>query len=276
MPNFQFHLRQLRLAAKLGATLHDRLTLIRFCYSGRLRLPRSKDVVHVVQLRIGRRVVPWRLRDNDSDVGTVIAIVGSREYTVAGLSPAQVTRIIDLGGNIGASVLYFSQAYPNAEIVVVEPEPKNLELLEANLANVESRIHLFKEAVGATPGIGRFRVTDWSGGHSLETDVALPDSRTLERSIDVDVTTIEAIMARLQWDKVDLVKMDIEGGEVAVFRPDSAWPRHVRAVVGEYHGEAALAALRHAAKHQGFEFRVDPIRPLFCAVKPESVPLQVT
>ena len=56
--------------------------------------------------------------------------------------------IIDCGANIGLSVIYLKNLYPDAEIVAFEPDEQNFQLLQKNIAsfgfkNVEAR----KEAV---------------------------------------------------------------------------------------------------------------------------------
>jgi hypothetical protein len=42
--------------------------------------------------------------------------------------------IIDCGGNIGMATLYFKKLYPNANILVFEPEPHSFDILQKNIA----------------------------------------------------------------------------------------------------------------------------------------------
>ena len=53
--------------------------------------------------------------------------------------------------------------------------------------------------------------------------------------IDVDCVTVPEIMQRVGWDYIDLLKVDIEGGEVALFKDASQWIGKVGVIVGELH-----------------------------------------
>src|SRR4051794_24416776 len=48
-------------------------------------------------------------------------------------SEESAPRILDLGGNIGMSVIYFKDLYPAATIVALEPDPAIFPYLEENL-----------------------------------------------------------------------------------------------------------------------------------------------
>lgn len=54
-----------------------------------------------------------------------------RGYEVAGLGDAPV--ILDCGGNIGLSVIWFKQRYPRARITVFEADPQTADLLDENV-----------------------------------------------------------------------------------------------------------------------------------------------
>lgn len=45
--------------------------------------------------------------------------------------------ILDLGGNIGLSALWFAKQFPKARIFVLEPDAGNVKLLKQNLAGCD-------------------------------------------------------------------------------------------------------------------------------------------
>ena len=52
--------------------------------------------------------------------------------------PSESKRLIlDLGSNIGISALYFSLTIPNAEIILVEPYHRNMEIAKRNTKNCD-------------------------------------------------------------------------------------------------------------------------------------------
>ena len=56
--------------------------------------------------------------------------------------------IIDCGANIGISVIYFKQFYPDSTVIAFEPDSSNFELLEKNVSAFQfSGVSLFKKAV---------------------------------------------------------------------------------------------------------------------------------
>src|SRR4051812_17376934 len=46
--------------------------------------------------------------------------------------------ILDIGSNIGASILYFHQRFPAARIIGFEPHPETFAILQKNVAGLES------------------------------------------------------------------------------------------------------------------------------------------
>ena len=62
-------------------------------------------------------------------------------------------RIIDCGGNIGMSVLYFKWLYPDAKITVFEPSPSTVKILRNNIErNALKDVEVVNEALGEKVG----------------------------------------------------------------------------------------------------------------------------
>jgi len=144
--------------------------------------------------------------------------------------------IIDAGANVGYTAVWFAERYPKAQVIAIEPDTENFEILCANVAH-ESRIIPMLAAV--TPkGAPRQRVVFGSeqghpaGFRTLDID----DSAEAGEDTDaVDAVDIASLMERFDIEHLDLLKMDIEGAERAVFDDCADWIDRVEAIIVEVH-----------------------------------------
>lgn len=130
---------------------------------------------------------------------------------------------VDVGASLGQYTREASLAMRRGRIVAVEADPVRFERLKENCA-VWSRetgvqITAIHAAVTSKNGPVRFFVTgsDVSGGlarHGLEHLNNVTRSRVKWQEITVNGMTLESL---LQDDVPDLVKVDIEGGELGLF-----------------------------------------------------------
>jgi FkbM family methyltransferase len=160
--------------------------------------------------------------------------------------------IVDLGSNIGATVVYFRLKYPEASIVAVEPDPLAFEKLRRNTAGFDG-IELRNVAVAAEPGEVTLYRHDQSWGSSMFEwwQGATP--------VSVQAQSLDGLIAELGLERIDLLKIDIEGAEFQVL-PACTELHRVQAIVGEIHAflsdepvEQLLACL------EGFDVRVPPL-----------------
>lgn len=85
------------------------------------------------------------------DWETAYEVFFQRAYAFpANLEPGTVQRVIDLGGNVGYSCLFFARLCPNAVILTFEPHPVHAALLREHvrLNSLADRIHLVEAAAG--------------------------------------------------------------------------------------------------------------------------------
>src|SRR6185437_5675225 len=66
------------------------------------------------------------------------------------IAPRSVHRIVDVGANVGYTVLYWAEHFPGAHIEAFEPHPEHLNLLAQNvhLNNLEQRVTVRPVAAG--------------------------------------------------------------------------------------------------------------------------------
>jgi FkbM family methyltransferase len=142
--------------------------------------------------------------------------------------PSAPRSILDLGSNIGASILFFARQYPDAAITGVEASRGLFDLLRANVGDLPN-VTLRHAAVAAQPGPVVFYegLTSWEG--STRSSGTAPEHNSY---------TVEGIPLDDLLGGVDLVKLDIEGGEFDVL-PASRLLSSVPVMLGEIHAPAS-------------------------------------
>lgn len=130
---------------------------------------------------------------------------------------------VDVGANIGLFTLLMAwQTGPTGQVVSYECEPRNFEVLRENVAmNYASWVELHDAAVGDHAGqIALHRTSRFRGNAST---VPHDDRYTeLFRGLDT-VDVVEVPLVSLddsigRFERIDLVKVDVEGAELQVLR----------------------------------------------------------
>jgi FkbM family methyltransferase len=208
-----------------------------------VRIPALRGRVMSVSLSTG----PFFFSDR-SELVALSEVHVEGEY--AANLPADPRVIVDLGANAGQASRYFRGLFPDALIVAVEPDPGTFEKLRRNVAG-DPRIRVRQAAITTANGdvvLEQFDAASWASRISHS-----------GAGITVPGITLDQLFHEEGLDRVDLMKVDIEGLEVAVLGTSSAASR-VEAVVGELHGyvdmpEAeALAAMRNGGHFSRAEF----------------------
>lgn len=138
--------------------------------------------------------------------------------------------ILDFGANIGMSVLYFYESYPNANIYGFEADPRIFGYLEKNIASFsrnDGRIKLYNKAVWTEETELTFS-SDGSDGGRISDKAA---AKTRVQAVDV-----RKIME--EHDHIDFLKIDIEGSERNVVPALGDYFKKVDKLFLEYHSEA--------------------------------------
>lgn len=158
--------------------------------------------------------------------------------------PAEPRTILDIGANIGFTSLYFARKYPAATMACVEPVPENVSLLNANLRSnaIAARVCAKAISVDDQPLIMQRAEKDY--GHKVQ---GIPYGKQLNgETLRVDSISIPSLMRDLGWERIGLLKIDVEGYEGILLRQNNQWLQKVDAVCIEIHegfGEEDLRAL---------------------------------
>jgi FkbM family methyltransferase len=163
-----------------------------------------------------------------------------KKEVMEGPLPKDARFIVDAGAYIGDSAALFLSRYPQAQCLVLEPGQAHA-WAERNLAPYGQRAILRKAALmGAA---GSFRM--------LEADTG---TQVIPASVgSVEVMTIPDMLALSPTGRIDVLKIDIEGAELELFRGPCDWLRAVGCVSIELHGEAAKVEIPRTLIAAGFK-----------------------
>lgn len=141
--------------------------------------------------------------------------------------------IIDAGGYIGTAAIVLAEAYPDAQIVTLEPSSENFAILAHNVARY-SNIEALNMALA--PRSERLMLHDRSTGQWGYTIVDKAIGSGAPAPIEeVNTITVADLLRRYGCHGIDILKLDIEGSEKALFEGDIDWVRHTRAICVELH-----------------------------------------
>lgn len=194
-------------------------------------LPEHADRTGVVTVRRQGVEATFDLRPDSTDSIVVEETWGENVYS---LNPGDVAGkvVLDVGGNIGAFALW-AVAAGAARVVAVEPAPANLAALKRNLDlnGWADRVEIRDVAVAANAGKVKFVYNrEAPGGSSIS-----PDGYKGE-TIMVDAVRLATLLGEL-GGHVDIMKVDIEGGEYAALSQAAkdGTLDSIDRIVGEWH-----------------------------------------
>jgi FkbM family methyltransferase len=170
--------------------------------------------------------------------------------------------VVDLGSHVGLYALAAAAENPRARVLAVEPFPRNVALLQHNAASFPN-VSVLPFAVGATSGDGVLEERPLSGGGVLldESVAAAASSSAGSQRHMVPVVTLLDLGQQAGIDRIDLLKMDLEGAEHELLTgQDAFWaqlrPRHVIVEIGYGAGDAhRLRAILRAMVERGYSAR---------------------
>lgn len=155
--------------------------------------------------------------------------------------------VFDVGANIG--VVSVLQAQRNAQVFAFEPNPDCYRRLLKNVTanGLSDRIHPFNLALGNQIGPGSIHVEKGgTTGGSVAFGIEGGSSRL------VQVTTLDQMTSALGVSQIDLLKIDVEGGEVDVLRGAADALGATRRIILEYHSRELLRDCERILSAHGF------------------------
>ncbi len=178
-----------------------------------------------VTLKLRGNGIPITLRCGSCDFIVLRKIFTEREYALPFAVDAK--SIVDAGANIGLSALYLALEHPDASILAIEPDRANYDLLCSNTRQM--------------PNVRPIHAALWSRPARLVLTNA-GDEPWAYRFVETeggeyDTVTMEEIIRQCGGRGIDVLKLDIEGGERELFEDEHSdrWLDQVKVMVVELH-----------------------------------------
>lgn len=138
--------------------------------------------------------------------------------------------IIDCGANVGYASAYFLSRCPQAHVVAVEPELDNYRILVRNLLSYGDRVTTIQAAVWPKPA--NLRMVSGMSYWASQVEETSDGDAGIVAAVD-----ISSLLAPFPGQRVDILKVDIEGAEVQLFSEKTEeWINRVDVCAAELHG----------------------------------------
>lgn len=156
------------------------------------------------------------LRARSSDLRVAMESLLSEYAFLDNLFPTDYEALfVDAGGYIGTSAISIAKRFPNVTVVTIEPSSENFVILQKNIAPYPNIVA--KKAALDVSGGNTVTLNNRGTGNWGFTTISNPDDTTtvekLERAPTVSLTEIATEMGQ----PISFLKLDIEGGEKAIF-----------------------------------------------------------
>jgi len=155
--------------------------------------------------------------------------------------------IYDCGANVGTSCAFFKWIYPDSRIVAFEPNPIIAEYLKKNISNNSLKdVEVIDKAV-------------WTDDKGIE--LGMEDADASSIYLEANKTKVESVRLKDLLDKedrLDMLKIDIEGAEVEVLKDCRESLTNVKNLFVEFHSyrnePQRLAAVIDVLESAGFRY----------------------
>jgi FkbM family methyltransferase len=175
---------------------------------------------------------PIRLRRKTSDIKVFGQIFAKQEYEIALHLPYDFIPkvIVDCGGNIGLATVYFKNRYKDAKIISIEPDKGNFAILQQNIKNYDDVIGI-NSAVWSKSTYLKIENANAAGWGFIVKEATLSDENSFI------ATSISDLMKKYELERIDILKMDIEGAEKEIFSASDSgeWLKKTHVLVVETH-----------------------------------------
>jgi FkbM family methyltransferase len=190
-------------------------------YTGWRAVPATPTIT--VRLTNGLRVVLRRPPAEDLLLFREIFV--EEVYRSRKPDDSEVARIVDVGANVGYSILWFAARFPFAKIMAYEPVPEHVALLRdaVRINCLDGRVKLYPVAVG-TESQDAYITTE-----GLRSQLVFEDGPTRLKTAVVD------FFESVGTQTVDILKLDCEGSEYDLLMDSRFAKLSVRTLLLEWH-----------------------------------------
>jgi len=211
------------------------------------------------------------LRERGSDILTFTEIIQQEVYRDVVTAVRDCHTVIDLGANIGLASCYFAHQFPNCKILAVEPNSSNYGVLQLNVERLvaNGRCRTLRAAVWSSE---KLLTGEALGDPDHFSAFAVHEPAAASDEAAIAGWPMSKIIADSGFERVDLLKVDIEGAEVKLFQGNMDWLHQVRTIAIEFHDNSREESrFDHLMNEYGFRV-VDSGSHTVLALKDDSQP----
>lgn len=177
-------------------------------------------------------------------------------------------QIVDAGAHIGNSVASFLELFPRATVHAFEPAPENYRQL-ANRFKDHPNVCTYQAALGSEKGTVLLHLNNYDATHSVipispDEIARWADASDISSvgSVEVPQVALDGFLAENNIPRLDILKLDIQGGELAALLGATAAlaAQQIECVFSEvefralYSGQPLAWDLHRLFASHGYEF----------------------
>ena len=191
----------------------------------RISLWRKSNPKNILHYKNG---IAFNISKNKTSVSKSLVFQSNYEFNETNLVKKVIKpgwTVIDVGANFGWYSIHFSQLVgQNGKVFVFEPVPETYEELNSNIKlNSSQNIKVFNFALGNKDGSISFGVPAFDGGSGASSEFLKYSKR-----IRTTMRQLDDVMKEQNINKVDFIKVDIEGGELNMLKGAEKLLEHFR------------------------------------------------
>jgi len=166
--------------------------------------------------------------------------------------------ILDLGTNVGYTMLHFANLYPKSRLYGVEMDIGNFMQAKKNLKRLGNQCNLIHAAVWSDDGRIKYDTQEEEWGFKVNYEDPKKEKSSFN---EVPSKTLDTIFEEFNLKRVDYLKMDIEGAEKFVLERLGNWINIVKSMKIEIHPPAEFSTCLQTLEKYGFRCYKDDKHP---------------
>ena len=216
-----------------AALRHAANSMPSMCWKGMRNYCKKGNRYDLVKVHPAGAKFPLYLRRSTSDINNYAQIFGKKEYDFLPINPLT---ILDLGGYIGLASIWLANQYPDSKIVLVEPDPDNYAIALLNCRGYEN-IKCLNYGVWSKSCKITLAGQDDGDWGKMFAEATFGNENDNQGSCGVEAKSVMDLMASNGFDRVDFLKIDVEGTEKVMFdSPDAIdWIQKCEVISCELH-----------------------------------------
>ena len=175
------------------------------------------------------------------------------------IAPGDV--VFDVGANFDwFSLVAARRTGSRGKVYAFEPDPRNIERLRANVAanSLDQFVEIIPKGITDRTGVETLYLAPPEAGNVGRSTVMAPSAARNSVAINIQTTTVDEFIHAGDIPTIAMLKMDIEGAELAAIKgaSDSLRRNIIKAVLMEIHpaklGPEGVAELGNLMAHHGY------------------------